>query len=123
MAPRGVVGGSVGCAGVGSAADHPRTPTTRRSQHLEPNPVLDRARRRLEHHRWKPAHDLLVPWLKTHPSAPDRDRALFLLAEVYYQSGDRMRAFYHLDEMLDNYPESRLFFPCWSCNTRSPTRT
>lgn len=88
-----------------------RTVTTRRSQQLEPNPVLDRAEAFLEHHRWKPAHDLLVPWLKAHPAAPDRDRALFLLAEVYYQSGDRMRAFYHLDELLDNYPESRLFFP------------
>lgn len=88
-----------------------RAVTTRKSQRLEPNPVLDRAEALLEHHRWKPAHDLLAPWLKTHPSAPDRDRALFLLAQVYYQSGDRTRAFYHLDELLDNYPESRLFFP------------
>ena len=83
---------------------------TRRSTHVD-NPVLDRAEARLQQHQWKPAHDLIVPWLLSHPTAPDRDRALFLLAQVYYQSGDRIRAFYHLDELLDNFPDSRLFFP------------
>jgi outer membrane assembly lipoprotein YfiO len=65
----------------------------------------------LQANRWQAAHDLLVPWLNTHPHAPDRDRAIYLLAEVYYENGDRIRAFYHLDELLDNHPESKLFFP------------
>lgn len=76
-----------------------------------PDPVLDQAEKRIEAHRWQAAHDLLVPWLKEHPKAPDRDRGLFLLAEVYFENGDRIRAFYHLDELMDNYPDSRLFLP------------
>ena len=36
-------------------------------------------------------HDLVVPWLKDYPKAPERDRGLFLLAEVYYQKPDRIR--------------------------------
>lgn len=86
------------------------SPAASRPARVE-NPVLDRAEALLEGHRWQAAHDLIVPWLTAHPKAPDRDRGLFLLAEVYYQSGDRFRAFYHLDELLDNFPESRLFFP------------
>lgn len=72
---------------------------------------MDRAEAFLEAHHWQPAHDLLVPWLKAHPKAPDRDRGLFLLAQIYHQNGDRIRAFYHLDELLDNYPDSKLFYP------------
>jgi outer membrane protein assembly factor BamD len=56
-------------------------------------------------------HDLLVPWLKANPRAPDRDRGLYLLAELYYHQGDRIRTFYHLDELMDDFPESRYFFP------------
>ena len=85
-------------------------PAARNAQALLPNPVLDRAEALLQAHHWQAAHDILVPWIKSHPKAPDRDRALFLLANVYYQSGDRIRAFYHLDELLDNYPDSKLYF-------------
>jgi outer membrane protein assembly factor BamD (BamD/ComL family) len=53
----------------------------------------------------------VLAWLKQHPKAPDRDRGIFLLAEAYYQYGDRIRAFYHLDELMDLHPESRLFYP------------
>lgn len=78
---------------------------------LQSNPTLDRAETLLQHHRWQAAHDLIVPWLKAYPKAPDRDRGVFLLAQVYYQNGDRVRSFYHLDELMDDFPESRYFFP------------
>jgi len=87
------------------------TPATHQTQQAAPNPTLNRAEALLEAHKWQAAHDLIVPWLKANPTAPDRDRGLFLLAEVYYQNGDRIRAFYHLDELMDNYPDSKLFFP------------
>lgn len=87
------------------------TPATHQTQQAAVNPTLNRAEALLEAHKWQAAHDLIVPWLKANPGAPDRDRALFLLAQVYYQSGDRIRAFYHLDELMDTYPDSRLFFP------------
>ena len=91
-------------------APHPK-PSTHQTQQPARNPTLDRAEALLEARRWQAAHDLLVPWLKAHPQAPDRDRALFLLAQFYYHTGDRLRAFYQLDELLDNYPDSKLFFP------------
>jgi outer membrane assembly lipoprotein YfiO len=53
----------------------------------------------------------VLHWLNTHRKAPDRDRGLFLLAESYYQYGDRMKAFYQLDELLDLHPDSKLFYP------------
>jgi len=78
---------------------------------LGSNRTLDRAETLLNSDHWEEAHDLIVPWLKDYPKAPDRDRGLFLLAEVYYQKPDRIRAFYHLDELMDNFPDSRYFFP------------
>jgi len=84
-------------------------PSDQQTQNSAANPVLDRAEDNIVAHRWKAAHDLIVPWLKANPAASDRDRALYLLAQVYFQSGDRIRAFYHLDELLDTYPASRLY--------------
>lgn len=78
---------------------------------LQSNSVLDRAERLLQECHWQAAHDLIVPWLKAYPKAPDRDRGLYLLAQIYYESGERIRSFYHLDELMDNFPESRYFFP------------
>jgi outer membrane assembly lipoprotein YfiO len=75
------------------------------------NDLLDQADRLLSQRRGEEAHKLLVPWLKEHPKAADRDRGLFLLAEAYRQKGDRVRAFFQLDELLDYYPESRFYYP------------
>jgi outer membrane assembly lipoprotein YfiO len=73
------------------------------------NPTLDRVERLIDAHQISDAHQLLSPWLKENPKAPDRDRGLFLLAEIYYQQDDRLTAFYHLDELMDKYPSSRFF--------------
>lgn len=94
-----------------AAQTQPNQPSTNKTEPLAVNPTLNRAEALLEGHHWQAAHDLIVPWLKAHSTARDRDRGLYLLAQVYFQSGDRIRAFYHLDELLDNYPESKLFFP------------
>lgn len=83
------------------------TPTTQRVE----NPTLDRVDRLLAARRHEAARKIVLSWLKNNRSAPDRDRGVFLLAEAYYQRGDRVRAFYHLDELLDLHPESRLFYP------------
>ncbi len=91
------------------SAPPPEMPSTRPAADLSANPTLDRAQALLEAHHWKPAHDLIVPWLVSHPVAPDRDRGLYLLAQVYFQNGERVRSFYHLDELLDSYPASKLY--------------
>jgi outer membrane assembly lipoprotein YfiO len=82
-------------------------PTTQRVD----NPTLDQVDRLLAARQHGAARKLVLDWLKRHPKAPDRDRGVFLLAEAYYQYGDRIRAFYHLDELLDLHPASRLFYP------------
>ena len=73
--------------------------------------TLDRVERYLAAGEWKPARVTVLTWLKEHPGSPIRDRGLFLIAQVYYQADDRIRSYYHLDEILQNYPESRLFYP------------
>jgi len=89
----------------------PSRPSDLKTEQPPSNPTLNRAEALLEAGHWKTAHDLLVPWFKNHPAAPDLDRAVFLLARTYYQSGDRVRAFYHLDELMDDFPESKFFYP------------
>jgi outer membrane assembly lipoprotein YfiO len=73
------------------------------------NPVLDEAERSLAAGKAKQAKEQIVEWVKAHPNAPDRDRAIFLLAEADYLLDDRVKAFYQFDELLDKYPDSRLF--------------
>jgi outer membrane assembly lipoprotein YfiO len=75
------------------------------------NSELDRIERLLADGKARQAKKPLINWIKAHTDAPDRDRGLFLLAEMYDQTGDKIRAFYHLDELMDYYPGSRLFFP------------
>ena len=54
-------------------------------------------------------------WVKHHSNkAPQRDRALFLISMAKYKidgGDDRISAYYYLDELMDEYPESNLFYP------------
>lgn len=78
---------------------------------IEPVPELDRAEQLIERGAHKAAKDHLVKWLNSPVGqvSPLRDRGLYLLAEAYYRYGDRIRAFYHLDELMDFHPASPLF--------------
>ena len=77
------------------------------------NVTLDKVEQLLGSRQHGPALELILQWIKAPENrlAPDRDRGLFLLAEAYYQDDERITAFYHLDELLDYYPESRFFYP------------
>jgi outer membrane assembly lipoprotein YfiO len=86
-------------------------PSIQQTQLPKTNPTLDRTEALIEARQAKSAHDLLVPWLKAFPQAPDRDRGLYDLARIYIELNYRLRAFYHLDELLDNFPASRLYYP------------
>ncbi len=79
---------------------------------VEEVPELQRAEELLQRHRGKAAKAVLVRWLNSPQGqiSPLRDRGLFLLAEAYFQYGDRIRAFYHLDELMDFHPDSPLFY-------------
>ena len=77
------------------------------------NAELDKAEQLLAADNPSRAQDVLLDWIRVPQNrlAPDRDRALFLLADAYYRKDERITAFYHLDELLDFYPESRFFSP------------
>jgi outer membrane protein assembly factor BamD (BamD/ComL family) len=72
---------------------------------------LERFDDMIDHGRYRAVRGQLVNWLKANPQSPVRDRALFLMARALYGYGDRIRAFYYLDELMDTYPESRFFYP------------
>ena len=72
-------------------------------------PVLDRAEQLLALGDFRPARKMLVAWIKVNKKSPVRDRCIFLLAEAFFQSDDRIKAFYYYDEFMDEYPESPLF--------------
>ncbi len=58
------------------------------------------------------ALDLAQAWVARHgKKAANPDRAIYLLAQANYQLDDRIRSFYFLDELMDEYPESGLFYP------------
>jgi outer membrane assembly lipoprotein YfiO len=95
----------------GGAGQWKETQTTPASQPVVRDPVLDRAEQMLDGRRIDQAHDILLDWLKANPVAPNRDRAILLLARAYYANGDRTWCFYQCDELLDNYPDSKLYFP------------
>lgn len=75
------------------------------------DPVLVEADQMLQNGRFHNARNVVVRWLKAHPfGTPHRDTALFLMADALYQEGDRLRSFYYLDELMDEYPSSPLFY-------------
>jgi outer membrane protein assembly factor BamD (BamD/ComL family) len=74
------------------------------------DPTLDRAEQLLTHNGYAAANQITIAWLKANKKSPLRDRALLLLAESYYQSGDRLVSFYECDHLMDDYPDSPLFY-------------
>jgi outer membrane assembly lipoprotein YfiO len=90
--------------------DEPTTTTTAADDVIQ-NPELDNIEQFLAARKAKQVKKRIIGWIKANPAAPDRDRGLFLLSEMYSQLGDKIRAFYHLDELMDYYPSSRLYSP------------
>jgi outer membrane assembly lipoprotein YfiO len=74
------------------------------------DPQLDRAEQLLVLQNHHEAKKILILWVHTHfRHAPNRDRAIFLLSEVFFQEDDRFKSFFYCDELMDEYPESNLF--------------
>lgn len=55
------------------------------------------------------AFDQLVDRFKNQPQAAYRDVALWLAANALIEDGNRIRAFYYLDQLMDEHPGSPLF--------------
>jgi outer membrane assembly lipoprotein YfiO len=62
----------------------------------------------------KAALNVGIDWIKSHSkTAPLRDKALYLIARAKFQldgGDDWMNAYYYCDELMDEYPESKLFY-------------
>src|SRR4051794_4110006 len=72
-------------------------------------PEIDRELLRIEElinaGRYSQASERAVEWLVKNPKSPMKDRGLFLNAEALYRYGDRIKAFYYLDELMDEFAE------------------
>jgi outer membrane assembly lipoprotein YfiO len=74
-------------------------------------PALVRVEELINSGQYSAASKQAVQWLLANPNSPNKDRGLFLNAEALYRYGDRIKAFYYLDQLMDEFPESRLFYP------------
>jgi outer membrane assembly lipoprotein YfiO len=85
----------------------PPAPTT--------DPQLDHIQQMMDGGDAQGAYKLAIIWVKTHSKQyPLRDRCLYLIAECKYKidgDDDWITSFYYLDELMDEYPESKLFYP------------
>jgi len=72
-------------------------------------PVLDDADRLIVNGHPGKAKHLLLKWEANHKNSPARDRCIYLIAEASYQDNNRIRAFYYLDELMDEYAASVLY--------------
>ncbi len=75
------------------------------------DPQLDTIEDMISGGRSKEAIARLIDYLKYNRASPLRDRALYLMGEAQYRYGDRIKAFYYLDELLDTFPASDLYYP------------
>ncbi len=91
-----------------------RTPTTQRA----PEPVLDRVEQLIDRGEHKAAWELALQWVLANKTSPNRDRGVYLIARSLYGYGNRVKAFYYCDELLDTYPESDLFQPALALQYR-----
>ena len=76
----------------------------------EAAPELDRIERLINRGHNKEAFKAGVAWANANKADQHRDRTLFLIAQALYNIGDRIKSFYYLDELMDEYPDSELFY-------------
>ncbi len=87
-------------------------PAATPSAAVAPDSDLDHVQDLLDHKDGQAALNVGYQWVKSHgKAAPQRDRALYLIAQALYLTDDWIKAYYYLDELLDEYPSSPLFGP------------
>ena len=92
------------------AGQWPQVPTAS-TQPTTPDPTLDRVEQLIRDNQNKSAAKLGIEWFLSHRGSPQADRALFLISQAWYQYGDKVKAYYYLDELMDEHPGSRLYGP------------
>jgi outer membrane assembly lipoprotein YfiO len=74
------------------------------------DPTLDHVEQLIQRGQNSTARKVALHWIDTHKGSALRDRALYLVAQALFQYGDRIRSFYYLDELMDEFPSSPLFY-------------
>jgi outer membrane assembly lipoprotein YfiO len=72
--------------------------------------TLDKVDALLAAGQHKQARKLALRWERANRNSPLRDRVLLQIANAFYQYGDRTKAFFYCDELMDTYPQSGLFY-------------
>lgn len=83
--------------------------STDQQPELPIDPDLRRVQEMIDRHQGKAAKELVVRWIKSNPGHPQHDKALMLLSDACFEYGDRIRAYYFLEELMDKHPASPLF--------------
>jgi len=78
-------------------------------QSAAPNPTLDHIEAMIKAGENRAAFKRVVAWLNSHKHDSQRDRGLMLAADALYQYGNRIKAFFYLDELMDECPDSKLY--------------
>ena len=73
------------------------------------DPELSHIEQLLSTQEYSYARKRAVIWLLANKLSPLRDRGLFLEAQALFGYGNRVKAYFYLDELMDEYPESSLF--------------
>jgi outer membrane assembly lipoprotein YfiO len=91
-------------------AAKPAPSTSAATQPAATDPTLSLIEQLIQQHQFADARKRCVEWLLANKRSPLRDRGLFLEADALYGYGNRVKAFFYLDELMDEYPESNLFY-------------
>lgn len=108
----GALGGSLGgCIGFSGGVE-----TTERAEAVSLNPAADEALRQAQSQITRgggeEAFHGLLEWFHANTSAAEGyDEALYLAALALIEDGHRIKAFYYLEELLDEHPASGYYQP------------
>ena len=86
-------------------------PARQTSATSAPVPALEDVERLIEQKKYREAEKQAIRWVLANKDHPQRDRGLYLVAASLYHYGNRIRAFYYCDELLDTYPASVYYTP------------
>lgn len=108
VALAGLAGGCIGFSG--------GVETTQRARSVDLSPAADPAlvnvRQKILHGDGDNAFEDLVDWFKANsPAAEGYDQALYLAALALIEDGKRIKAFYYLEELLDEHAGSSYYQP------------
>jgi hypothetical protein len=79
------------------------------TQPTAPDPTLDRVEQLVHAGQNRAAAKLGIQWLLANKASAQHDRGLLLVAQAFDQYGDKIKAYYYLDELMDEHPDSRLY--------------